>query len=195
MIFKTNKFSSVPLIAALLLSGFLLSLGSWQYVKCASTYQISGFYLGATPEEISVKVEIDPVLEEKYYEVEKNETSLFFVRVKGKLRLYRVVKEETIKPNNMQITLDRLKRKYGTPDRQQIKTGSVRPKFQKDYKVTVKNRAIWNIDESQEFIAEVESNRVVYELIEHDPEKIKLIKRPDGADDEGFTIENWNPDY
>lgn len=179
----------------LMLCGVLLNLGLWQYADCAPAYQIGGFYLGATPEDIGVTVEVDPGLAEKYHEVEKGDVRLFFVLAKGKLRLYRIVKEEAIKSDNMQTVLDGLKRKYGAPDRQQIRTSSARPKYQKDYNITVKNRALWNINESQEFIAEVESKRVIYELIDHDPGKIKSIRQSDATGDEGFTIENWNPDY
>jgi hypothetical protein len=190
---KSHKTLATALI--LLLCSGSLNLGFWRDAKCASAYQISGFYLGATPEDIGIKIEIDPLLEEKHYEVKKNDASLYFVRVKGKLRLYRIVKEEAAKPKNIQATLDGLKKNYGTPDRQEIKTSNVRPKNKKNYVTTVKNKALWNIDESQEFIVEIESNRIVYELIEHDPRKIKLIKKPDGAEDEGLTRENWNPDY
>ena len=192
-IIESQKILVTALI--LLLCSGSLNLGLWRDAKCASAYQISGFYLGGTPEDLGIKIEIDPLLEEKNYEVKKNGANLFFVRVKGELRLYRVVKEEAIKPKNLQTLLDGLKKNYGTPDRQQIKTTNVRPKNQKNYKTIVKNRAIWNIDESQEFIAEVESNRVVYELIEHNPGKIKRIKKPGGADHEGLARENGNGDY
>ena len=97
-IIKSHKILVTALI--LLLCSASLNLGPWRDAKCASAYQISGFYLGATPEDLGIKIEIDPLLEEKHYEVKKNGANLFFVRVKGELRLYRAVKEEAIKPKN-----------------------------------------------------------------------------------------------
>ena len=55
----------------------MLNFGLWQYVQCGPAYQISGFYLGATPETFNIKVETDPLLEEKYYEVETGGVRLF----------------------------------------------------------------------------------------------------------------------
>ena len=52
-------------------------------------------------ETFNIKVETDPLLEEKYYEVETNDVLLFFVKVRGTLRLYRIVKEQAIKPDNV----------------------------------------------------------------------------------------------
>ena len=61
---------------------------------------------------------------------------------------------------------------------------------------SVKNRAVWKISESQEFFAEVESRRIVLELIDHNPENIKTIDRPDSLSNEGFMLdEGWDPDY
>lgn len=190
-----KKYRRLAPFIVLVLS-VLLNVAHWQNADSAESYQINGYYLGATPEEVNVRVDIDPLLEEKYYEVEtKNEARLFFVRVRDNLRLYRIVKEEGTKPNNVKLILDSLKAKYGTPDKQQIKTSSVRPKRQMNYVTTVKNRAIWNISETQEFIAEIESKRVVYELIDHDPENVKASPKPGSSSDEGFTIEGWDPDY
>ena len=195
MIFTTNKFSSMPLIIVLLLCGFLLNLGLWQYAKCAPTYEISGFYLGATPEKLSIKIEIDPQSEEKYYEVEASGVLLFFIKVEDTLRLYRVVKEQAISSNKVKSVLDNLKARYGTPDKQQVKTSSVRPKNRASYTTTVKNKAIWNISETQEFIAEIESKRVVYELLDHDPESIKAPQNTEAPENGGTSTEGWNPDY
>ena len=99
-------------------------------------------------------------------------------------------------PEKLQkITGHSLKVKYGTPDKQQIKTSSVRPKNRASYITTVKNKAIWNISETQEFIAEIESKRVVYELLDHNPEKSKPQQNV-GAGEEGeFSTEGWDPDY
>ena len=77
---KTNK---ILLSAITLLLYIVLNFGLWQYVQCGPAYQISGFYLGATPETFNIKVEIDPLLEEKYYEVETNDVLLFFVKVRA----------------------------------------------------------------------------------------------------------------
>jgi len=174
---------------------FLQLFGLWQHAVGAEVFQINGYYLGATPEEIGVTVDSDLALEEKFYEAETNGVRLFFVRVQDRLRVYRIVKEETTKPNNIKSILSRLKSKYGTPDKQLIKTSSVRPKYKKDYSTSIKNKAIWNITDSQEFIAEIESERVVYELIDHNPEKFTLIQRPEATGEGGFTVEGWDPDY
>ena len=182
-------------IKALLITFLLSSVGIWQYAQCAPAYQISGFYLGATPEELNIKVEIDPLLEEKYYEVETSGVRLFFVRDQKTLRLYRIVQEQAINPNKVRTVLDNLKAKYGTPDKQQIKTSGVRPKNSARYATIVKNKAIWTISETQEFIAEIESKRVVYELIEHNPENIKPVQKIEAPENGGLSTESWNPDY
>jgi hypothetical protein len=188
---KTNK---ILLSAITFLFCSMLNFGLWQYVQCGPAYQISGFYLGATPETFNIKVETDPLLEEKYYEIETNDVLLFFVKVRGTLRLYRIVKEQAIKPDKVKAVLDSLKVKYGTPDKQQIKTSSVRSKNRASYITTVKNKAIWNISETQEFIAEIESKRVVYELLDHNPEKSKPQQNV-GAGEEGeLGTEGWDPD-
>jgi len=109
--------------------------------------------------------------------------------------LYRIVKEQAIEPNKVNSVLNNLKKRYGMPDKQQIKTGSVRPRNRKAYTTTVKNKAIWNISETQEFIAEIESKRVVYELLDHNPEKSKPQQNV-GAGEEGeLGTEGWDPDY
>ena len=89
----------------------------------------------------------------------------------------------------------RLKDKYGTPDKQLIKTSSVRAKNKRTYSTSVKNKAIWNINDSQDFIAEIESEQVVYELVDNNPEKIIISKKPEINDEQEFRIENWDPDY
>ena len=189
---KTHHLLSIIM---LMLCSALLNLGLWQYVKCAPVYEISGFYLGATPEDVGVTVEVDPLFEEKYYEVEMNGVLLFFVQVKGALRLYRIVNEQAIGPNKVKSVLSNLKAKYGTPDKQQIKTSGVRPRNKASYTTTVKNKAIWQISETQEFIAEIESKRVVYELLEHNPENIAPSQKGEAPEGEGFGTEGWNPDY
>jgi hypothetical protein len=164
-------------------------------VLCGSSYQIDGFYLGATPEELNVKVEDDLSLEEKYYETEADGVLLFFVKVKGTFRLYRIVKEQPIKPEKIKSVLDNLKARYGTPDKQQIKTSSTRPQNRAQYITTVKNRAVWNVSETQEFIAEIESKRVVYELLDNDPENIKSSRKQDVREGEDFGAEGWEADF
>ncbi|MEK6197114.1 MAG: hypothetical protein N2B58_02925 [Desulfobacterales bacterium] len=182
-------------ILILLFCGALLNLGYWQQANCAPAYHIEGFYLGATPEDTGVTVEIDPLLEEKYYEVETNGVLLFFVKVGETLRLSRIVQEEAIKSNNVNDVLGKLKARYGIPDKQQIKTSGMRPKNRENYTTTVKNKAIWNISETQEFIAEIESRRVVYELLDHSPENIKPPEKTEAPEDERLGTEGWNPDY
>ena len=170
-------------------------MGFGQQVQCASSFHIDGFYLGATPKEVNIKVETDPLQNEKYYEVESNDVRLFFVTVKGTLRLHRIVKTQAINPNKIKSALDNLKGKYGTPDKQQIKTSSIRPPNRSSYITTVKNRAIWNISDTQEFIAEIESKQIVYELLDNDPENIKSSLKP-GASEEGeLGAEGCDPDY
>ena len=64
------------------------------------------------------------------------------------------------------------------------------------HKTTVKNKAVWKTSESQEFFAEVEAISIVLELIDHNPEKINIIQKPDSLNDEGFIIDDgWDPDY
>lgn len=160
----------------------------------AEVFQIRGYYLGATPEQSGVTVDADPLLEEKYYEVEANGVRLFFIRVRERLRLYRIIREEKMKPGNVKPVLDRLKDKYGTPDKQLIKTSSVRAKNKRTYSTSVKNKAVWNINDSQDFITEIESERVVYELVDHNPEKVKVVNSETIGDDD-YSIEGWDPDY
>lgn len=179
----------------LLAAVVLLVTGLGPFAWCGEIFQINGYYLGATPEELGVTIESDLSLEEKFYEGEANGVRLFFVRVQDRLRVYRIVKEETVNQNTIKSILDKLKAQYGTPDKQQIKTSSVRPQNKTAYKTTVKNRALWDVSESQEFIAEVESNRIVFELIDHNPEKIRIINKSDSLGDGEFTVEGWDPDY
>ena len=173
----------------------LLSLGFWQQAKGAPAYNINGFYLGATPDDMGVTVEIDPLTEEKYYETEANGVQLFFVKIADTLRVYRIIQEEAIVSNNVNAVLGKLKARYGVPDKQQIKTSSVRPKNRANYTTTVKNKAIWNISETQEFIAEIESRRVIYELLDHNPENIAPPQKSDAPEGEVIGTEDWDPDY
>ena len=73
--------------------------------------------------------------------------------------MYRIVKEQAIEPNKVNPVLNNLKKRYGMPGTQQIKTGSVRPRNKRAYTATVKNKVIWNISETQEFIAEIERKK------------------------------------
>ena len=173
----------------------MLNFGLWQYVQCGPAYQISGFYLGATPETFNIKVETDPLLEEKYYEVETGGVLLFFIKVHDTLRLYRIVKEQAIGPNKVNSVLNNLKKRYGLPDKQQIKIGSVRPRNKRAYTTTVKNKAIWNISETQAFIAEIERKRAVYELLDNNPENIKSSENTEASEGGELRTEGWNPDY
>ena len=180
-------------VVTLLLCG-MLDLGFLQNGQCGAAYQLSGYYLGASLDQLNIKIEIDPLLEEKEYEVETNGVLLFFKKVRGTFRLYRIVKEQNIKPNKVKSVLGDLKSKYGTPDKQQIKTSSIRPQNRSRYTTTVKNKAVWNISESEEFIAAIESTRVVYELIDHNPEQSK--PRQKGSPEKGeLDTEGRGPDY
>ena len=78
----TRKAHRLFLIIAYLFCSGLLNLGLMQQAHCAPAYQISGFYLGATPNNVGVTVEIDPEQEEKYHEVEVVGVLLFFMRSK-----------------------------------------------------------------------------------------------------------------
>lgn len=188
--FFFSRYSAYVSIIILLLQ----ILGFWQHANGAEVFQISGYYLGATPEEVGVTVESSLTVEEKLFEVEAEDVRLFFIKVQGRLRVYRIVKEEGVKQGSIKPLLDNLKAKYGMPDTQQVKTNSMKS-FKGGVSISVKNRAIWNISESQEFITEIESKRVVYELIDHSPEKIKSVKRPDSMGDGEFTGEGWDSDY
>ena len=109
--------------------------------------------------------------------------------------MYRIVQEQAIEPNKVNSVLNNLKKRYGMPDKQQIKTGSVRPRNRKAYTTTVKNKAIWNISETQEFIAEIERKRAVYELLDNNPENIKSSENTEASEGGELRPEGWNPDY
>jgi hypothetical protein len=160
-------------------------------------FEINGYYLGATPEELGVTVESDAAFEKKYYESSGDGARLFFVRHKDRLRSYRIIVEISAKrPPQIQEILSQLKKKYGIPKMQLIKTSSVRKEPMLTYRTTVNNKAVWKISESQEFFAVVEPRRITLELIDHNPEKIKIIQKPDSLSDEGFMIDDgWDPDY
>ena len=81
------------------------------------------------------------------------------------------------------------------PDKQQIKTGSVRPRNRKAYTTIVKNKAIGNISETQEFIAEIERKRAVYELLDNNPENIKSSENTEASEGGELRTEGWSPDY
>jgi len=192
---KTNKVITDLAVRSYIIVLIILGIGYPALGHCGNDFQISGYYLGGSPEELGLLFESNSDLEEKYYETEEKDVQLFFVRVRGRLRAYKIIKEESVDEKNIPVILDNLKKKYGPPNRQQIKTSSVRPRFQTQYVTTVKNRAIWEISESQEFIAEVESKKVVYELIDHNPEEIKASKKRGDFDQGDFGSENWDPDY
>jgi len=97
--------------------------------------------------------------------------------------------------SRINISLDSLKEKRFQDITRVGDLSSVRPQNQMKYSTIVKNRALWNISASQDFIAEVESHRIVFELIDNNPQHIKAINKSDSFDDEGFTIEGWDPDY
>jgi hypothetical protein len=172
---------------------FLVLAGGRQ-ADCTRPFRISGYYLGATPEELGVKDD-DFSLDEKFCETETNGVHLFFIRVRNRLRAYRIIKEEAARQENIKEILENLKARYGPPDKQQIKTSSDRPKYQMEFITTIKNRAIWNISAHQEFIAEIEDKKVVYELIDNNPENIEPAQKNDTPGGEEFSDENWNPDY
>jgi hypothetical protein len=56
--------------------------------------------------------------------------------------------------------LNNLKKSYGMPDKQQIKTGSVLPR-KKEPKPLYKNKVIGNISETQKFLAKIERKRAI----------------------------------
>ena len=57
---------------ALILSSVVLNFAFWQAAAAAPAYQIDGYYLGASPDDIGVTVDMDPDFQEKYFEVEVN---------------------------------------------------------------------------------------------------------------------------
>jgi hypothetical protein len=183
-------FTSIALLSASLFFSLFLP----QPVYGAAAYQISGYYLGATPEEVGVIVETDPRREEKFYEIEEKGVRLFFVQVEGDLRVYRIIEENAVKQDGIKSIIDSLKAKYGAPDKQQIKSVSMKS-YRGGLNTSIKNRAIWNISDSQRFIAEIESKRVVYELLDNEPEKIKPPAGIESLDSQGFGGDGWDTDY
>jgi len=189
---KTGK----TILVIILVGFFLQSPGLRQLVYGVPPNEIDGFYLGASPQEVNVKVENDESQsEKKYYETEAGGVLLFFVNVHGKYRLYRIVKEQTVEPEKIKSVLDDLKARYGTPDKQQIKTSSIRPPNSARYITTVKNRAVWNISETQEFVAEIESKRVIYELRDNDPENINSSRKAEVRKGEEPGKKGWQSDF
>ncbi len=184
------------LLIMVFLSTVLLTLGVCRSAAAAK-YEINGFYLGATPDDIGVVVDVDPERNEKHFEVEAQGVLLFFIQPEdsGELRLYRIVKEQGIRPDNIISVLSGLKSRYGTPDKQEIKTASMRPKKKTYYITTAKNRAVWNVSETQEYIVEIEKNRVVYELLDHNPENIRAPQLSQESQEDFTGDGGWNPDY
>jgi hypothetical protein len=166
-------------------------------VSAEPFYEINGYYLGATPEELGVTIESGLTFEKKYYEFQGKGVRLFFFRHKDNLRSYRIIGEIAGRQDQeIKSIIAKLKEKYGTPKRQNIKTTTIRRKPAMNIETSVKNRIVWIISESQEFFAEVENRRIVLELIDHNPENIKTIDRPDSLSNEGFMLdEGWDPDY
>ncbi len=199
IMYWTKKATGISLI-----SKTMVALFAWLLVVCGSivmaaspaSYEINGFYLGSNARDFGISFDSSGYFpDEKYFEEESKGVRLFFVRIKKDLRLYRIIREQKITPDRINATLKKLIKKYGTPDKQQIKTVSVRPKNKRKYSTSAKNKAFWKINETQEFIVEIESKRVVYELIDHDPEKATKGTKPTPGDN-GFTIdESWDPDY
>ena len=181
------------LTTTLLTTSLFCILLLWQHVYGAALYQISGYYLGATPEDVGVIIETDPEREEKFYEVEEKGVRLFFVQVEGNFRVYRIIKENSVKQEGIKSIVDDLKARYGAPDKQQIKSVSMKS-YKGKLNTSIKNRAIWNITESQSFIAEIESKRVIYELLDDQPEKVKPSPGFESLDAEGFSGD-WDSDY
>ena len=164
-----------------------------QDVQAAVKYHINGFYLGATPEDVGVIVEVDPEEDKKFYEVEEKGVRLFFVLVEGSFRVYRIIMENAVKQEGIKSIVDSLKARYGAPDKQQIKSVSMKS-YKGNLKTSIKNRAIWYISDSQSFIAEIESKRVIYELLDSQPEKIRPYSGFESLDSEDFSGD-WDADY
>ena len=51
------------------------------------------------------------------------------------------------------------------------------------------------VSETQEFIAEIESKRVVYELLDHNPGKSKPQQKAGAGEGGELGTEGWDPDY
>ena len=51
------------------------------------------------------------------------------------------------------------------------------------------------VSETQDFIAEIESKRVVYELLDHNPEKSKPQQKAGAGEGGELSTEGWDPDY
>jgi hypothetical protein len=197
--FFFSRYNINVLIIVLLLVNFCFG----QLANAAEAFQIKGYYLGATPAELGITVDSDFDQEEQSYEVVgAGNVSLFFVRVGDKLRVYRILKEEVVSKENMESTLNDLKVKYGVPEMQHIEASYFKasPKIMK-YTLSATNRASWNITESQEFIAWIEQGRILYELLDHEPQKVKTVPKPastaEGEEPVGDKPEGdgWETDF
>jgi hypothetical protein len=180
--FYISRDKAYGVIIVLLLSHFWFG----QPVNAADAFQIKGYYLGATPEELGVTVDIDPDEQAQSLEaIGTGNVSIFFVRVGEQLRAHRIIKEEVVNKEDMQSTLKKLKEQYGIPEMQHIEASYIKksPKIMK-YELISSNRALWNITESQEFIAWIEQGRIVYELLDHDPSNVKVRSKPSSTDED-----------
>jgi hypothetical protein len=174
--FFFSRYNINVLIIVLLLVNFCFG----QLANAAEAFQIKGYYLGATPAELGITVDSDFDQEEQSYEVVgAGNVSLFFVRVGDKLRVYRIL-----------------------PEMQHIEASYFKasPKIMK-YTLSATNRASWNITESQEFIAWIEQGRILYELLDHEPQKVKTVPKPaptaEGEEPVGDKPEGdgWETDF
>jgi hypothetical protein len=152
-----------------------------QPMGAAEDFTIKGYSLGRTPEEFGIELEINEESGEVLTQVMTADfVDLFFVRVGDSFRLYRIRKEEAVEKEKMDAHLQDLKIRYGIPKLQHIETSysKVNPKRMR-YVFSATNKATWKISETQEFIAWIALGRIVYELLDHDPQKNFLVSKPD----------------
>lgn len=158
-------------------------------LRAAEDFTIKDYRLGTTPDELGIELEIDEESGEVSTQVMTADfVDLFFVRVGDNFRVYRIRKEEAVEKDKMDAHLQDLKTRYGIPKLQHIETSYSRVDQRKlRYVFSATNKATWKISETQEFIAWIALGRIVYELLDHDPQKNLLVSKPDTTVKSGAT--------
>lgn len=206
---STKHFLRRYVVPALFIGALLLnSCWSGQNAWAAEAFQVKGYYLGGTPEDFGVSLEGEEVSADNTIQtMTSNFVNLFFVRVGENFRVYRIIKEEVIEEEKMDAALEDLKTKYGIPELQHIEAAYIKANPKKMmYVLSAKNRATWKISETQEFIAWIEKGRIVYELMDHDPQKYQIVSKPEviekkaepkkeAPEKEAPEDESWESDF
>jgi hypothetical protein len=200
-----EHFFSRHMVPALFICAFLLgSCWPWQYAGAAEAFQVKGYYLGGTPEDFGVSLDNEEISDENTSQVmTPNFVNLFFVRVGENFRVYRIIKEEVVEEGKMDAALEDLKTSYGIPEFQHIEAAYLKANPTKmKYVLSAKNKATWKISETQEFIAWIEKGRIVYELMDHDPQKYQIVSKPEvkekaepKEEEEAPKEKSWESDF